>query len=118
MDSAALLKAQLASRSNLQTAAHADSPWLFPGAMPGQHLGPGYVTTILKRMDASARPTRATTWRQLVREGPPSVLAEMLGISPATAMRHAELAGADFLRYARRDAEGQAANCYDGRTWR
>lgn len=98
---AALLKAQLNSRSNLQTAAHADSPWVFPGAMPGQHLNPGYVSTILKRIGVPARLTRATTWRQLVREGPPSVLAEMLGISPATAMRHAQLAGADYLRYAR-----------------
>ena len=43
---------------------------------------------------------RAGTWHQLVREGPPSVLAEALGISPTTAMKHAETAGADWQRYA------------------
>lgn len=59
-------------------------------------------------MDVPAQPTQATTWRQLVRDGPPSVLANMLGISPATAMRHAELSGADFLRYIRADAEGDS----------
>lgn len=63
-----------------------------------------------KRMDVPAQPTRATTWRQLVREGPPSVLAEMLGISAATAMGHAELAGADFLRYARPDVNRATLN--------
>lgn len=40
------------------------------------------------------------TWQQLVREAPPSILAEALGISPTTAMKHAERAGSDWLRYA------------------
>lgn len=42
---------------------------------------------------------RTGTWLQLVRDAPPSVLAEALGIFPATAMRHAELAGSDYLSY-------------------
>ena len=46
------------------------------------------------------RASRNGTWQQLVREAPPSVLAEALGISPKTAMQHAARAGADWLRYA------------------
>jgi hypothetical protein len=40
---------------------------------------------------------------------PPSIqpqLADALGVSPATAMRHANLAGVDFLRYARSAERG------------
>ncbi|MGW5481785.1 hypothetical protein [Streptomyces sp. NPDC004008] len=36
----------------------------------------------------------------MVREAPPSVLADTLGISASTAMRYAERAGTDFLVYA------------------
>ncbi len=39
------------------------------------------------------------TWFQLVREAPPSILADPLGIHSNTAMRHASLAGADYLAY-------------------
>lgn len=95
-----LLAAHLAARPNLQTAAHRDSPWVFPGARPGQHLSPQHVRTALRKLGAPALASRTATWRQLVKDAPPAVLAEALGISPATAMRHATLAGADFLAYA------------------
>jgi hypothetical protein len=34
-------------------------------------------------------------WRELVREAPPAVLADTLGVSAGTAMRRAVLGGAD-----------------------
>jgi hypothetical protein len=37
---------------------------------------------------------------QMVRQAPPSVLADALGISPMTAMRYAERAGTHYLAYA------------------
>ena len=43
--------------------------------------------------------TRRTTWQQLVRDAPPQVLADTLGISPKTAMHYAEQAAADWTRY-------------------
>lgn len=95
-----LLTAHLAARPNLQTAAHRDCQWVFPGARPGQHLSPQHVRAALREIGAPALSSRTATWRQLVIDGPPAVLAEALGVSPATAMRHATLAGADFLAYA------------------
>ncbi|WP_129336968.1 site-specific integrase [Cellulomonas endophytica] len=97
---ASLLAAHVAARPNRSTAANATSHWLFPGTMPGQPLKPGYVTTLLSEAGVPALPTRAATWRQLARQAPPAILAEMLGASPSTAMRYAELAGADYLHYA------------------
>ena len=49
---------------------------------------------------------RTATWRSLVREAPPSVLAEMLGVTAGTAMRHAQAAGADYTAYAALKASG------------
>lgn len=95
-----LLKTHLAARPNLQTAAHRDCPWVFPGFRPGQHLSPQHVRAALREIGAPALASRTATWRQLVKDAPPAVLAEALGVSPATAMRHATLAGADFLSYA------------------
>ncbi|MET9317870.1 hypothetical protein ABZX12_39115 [Kribbella sp. NPDC003505] len=95
-----LLRAHLAARPNLQTAAHRDCPWVFPGFRPGQHLSPQHVRAALREIGAPALASRTATWRQLVKDAPPAVLAEALGVSPATAMRHATLAGADFLAYA------------------
>jgi len=57
------------------------------------------VRTALRKLGAPALASRTATWRQLVKDAPPAVLAEALGISPATATRHATLAGADFLAY-------------------
>lgn len=55
------------------------------------------MRTALRKLGAPALASRTATWRQLVKD---AVLAEALGVSPATAMRHATLAGADFLAYA------------------
>jgi integrase len=109
---ATLVAGHLHARPNRQTASNANSEWLFPGGMPGGHLDPGYVSNLLSAHNIPARSARAAAWRQAVREAPPSVLAEMLGGSAKTAMKHAELAGADYLRYTSRsvadDAESAA----------
>ena len=97
---AALLARHVACRPNRQTAANATTDWLFPGAMPNAPLKPAYVSDALVRIGVPALSTRAGTWRQLVRQVPPAVLAQMLGTSSTTAMRHADLAGADYARYA------------------
>src|SRR6266700_2112621 len=47
-----------------------------------------------------ARASRLAAWRELVRQAPPAVLADTLGVSPGTAMRHAFLGGADWSAYA------------------
>ena len=96
----AVFRHHLDNRANTQTAANATSRWLFPGIMPGQHLDTKSVLDTLRAAGIPVRATRNTTWQQLVRAAPPQVLARALGISPMTAMQHAERAGSDWARYA------------------
>ncbi len=105
---ATLLRRYLPCRRNMATAANAGSAWLFPDAMPGQSLTTNRLVAHLRSIGVPVLAARSGTWQQLVRQGPPSVLAEVLGISPKTAMKHAERAGADWLRNAalRSAAEG------------
>jgi hypothetical protein len=95
-----LVRAHLAGRPNMQTAANKDCPWLFPGNMPGRPMNVDGLVTKLRKVGVPVMATKTGAWQQFVREGPPSVLAEALGIAPVTAMRHAQRAGADWLRYA------------------
>jgi hypothetical protein len=103
---ATLLASLCGSRANLQTAAHRQSRWLFPGYTPGQHINPIHLANQLREHGAPPLATRAGAWRQLSLQIPSSILAEALGISPVTAMKHAQLAGADYLRYAREGGDG------------
>lgn len=97
---AALLTAHLTQRPNRQTAANPSSDWLFPGVIPGEPVKAATVSAMLSHVGVPALPTRAAAWRELTRQAPPAVLAHLLGASPATVTRHAELAGADYARYA------------------
>lgn len=83
---ATLITVLYGSRANLQTAAHHDCPWLFPGYAPGQHINANHLSGELRQHGAPPLASRAGAWQQLVREIAPSVLADALGISPATAM--------------------------------
>lgn len=97
---AALLSAHLNTRPNLATAAHRESPWLFPGVSPGRHLSVGSLVVALRAAGIPALAGRTATWTDLVRDAPPQVLARALGISPTTAMGHAARASADWASYA------------------
>lgn len=97
---ASLLREYLGRRRNMATAANASARWLFPGGMPGRPVTAASIVLALRTAGIPVRASRNGTWQQLVREAPPSVLAAALGISPKTAMQHAERAGSDWLRYA------------------
>jgi hypothetical protein len=97
---ATLLRAYLADpRYRRNTAAHTNTHWLLPGLMPGRAMHVNRAAKALRDLGIPPGAARTGTWLQLVREAPPSVLADALGISPETAMRHASRAGADFLAY-------------------
>jgi hypothetical protein len=68
---------------------------LFPGSMPGRPMNVDGLATNLRRIGVPVMATKTGAWQQLVREGPPTVLAEALGISPVTAMRHAQRASSN-----------------------
>jgi hypothetical protein len=97
---ATLLRHHLRNRSNMTTAANPASPWLFPGQLAGEHRSYRRLIVILSRLGIPARASRLAAWHQLVRQAPPAVLANALGVSPDTATRHALLAGADWAAYA------------------
>jgi hypothetical protein len=99
---ATLLRHHLCNRSNMTTAANPASPWLFPGQLAGEHRCYRRLIVILGRLGIPARASRLAAWHQLVRQAPPAVLADALGVSPDTATRHALLAGADWAAYASR----------------
>ena len=99
---ATLLRHHLRNRSNMTTAANPASPWLFPGQLAGEHRRYRRLIVILTRLGIPAGASRLAAWHQLVRQAPPAVLADALGVSPDTATRHALLAGADWAAYASR----------------
>lgn len=108
-----LLRDWIQDRANLQTAAHRDSPWLFPGYTPGKHVHANHLSGTLRDLDIPPRDARTATWRDLVRNGPPSVLAELLGIHPNTAEQHKQLAAADYARYTSLRTSTPTANAAD-----
>jgi hypothetical protein len=97
---AILLDDWLDSRTNLQTAAHVDSPWLFPGGSPGEHLAAGTVSTMLARHGISARAAREAAWQDFVHTIPPALLANAFGVTTQAAETYARTAGARYARYA------------------
>jgi hypothetical protein len=97
---AALARALLADpRYRLNTAAHPNSPWLFPGIIPGRPMHIAAIHKTLTTAGFPLRPTRAGAWHQLVRLAPPAVLADPLGVTAKTAVNYATASGADYLTY-------------------
>jgi hypothetical protein len=96
---AVLVRLHIAHRANINTAANAQSQWLFPGQISGEHLSRMALLNTLRAAGIPVRAARNTTWQQLVREAPPQVLTDALGISAVTAARHAERAGSNWARY-------------------
>lgn len=79
---ATLLRSYLKDGWNTHTAANASTNWLFPGGMPGHHLHIHRASDVLRTAGIPVLAARNSTWFQLVREAPPTVLARTLGISP------------------------------------
>jgi len=99
---ATLLRQHLSNRCNTATAASPASPWLFPGQLAAEHRSYRRLVRVLHQHGIPARASRLAAWRELARQAPPAVLADALGVSPGTAMRHAVLGGADWSAYAAR----------------
>jgi hypothetical protein len=99
---AALLRQHLRNRANMTTAANPASPWLFPGQLAGEHRSYRRLVRVLHQLGIPARASRLAAWRELARQAPPAVLADALGVSAGTAMRHAFLGSAGWSAYAAR----------------
>ena len=104
---ATLLRQHLRNRSNMTTAANPASSWLFPGQLAGEHPSYRRLVRVLHQLGIPARASRLAAWRELScevspRQAPPTDLADALGVSPGTAMRHAFLGSAGWSAYAAR----------------
>jgi hypothetical protein len=109
------LAARLSCHAWRVVSALACAPAAGTPAQPQQHdhgSQPGLVVAVsralrrlvrvLHQLGIPARASRLAARRELVRNAPPAVLADAVGVSPGTAMRHAFLSDADWSAYAAR----------------
>ena len=80
------------------TAAHPNSPWVFRGNLPGQHLSAGHLRNRL-RAHFSARAARLGTLHELTKHAPVATIADALGYAPATIAHHATASSAGYAQY-------------------
>ena len=76
------------------------SPWLFPGGHPGRPLTPSRLGTRLRKLGIDARAGRRAALIHLAAQLPAAVLADLLHLTPGTAVRWVNNAGGDWSRYA------------------
>lgn len=75
--------------------------WLFPGARPGRHLTTAALTAPLGLRGINLQAGKSAALITLARDLPPSVLADLLGLSIEATTRWATLAGHDWTDYPR-----------------
>ncbi len=76
------------------------SPWLFPGQHAGRPLTPARLGARLNKLGIDARAARRAALLQLAAELPAAVLADLLNLTPGTAVGWVNNAGGDWSRYA------------------
>ncbi len=90
-----------------QVPAGGPGPWLFPGLHPGRPVLPATISHRLARIGVDTVTGRAGALLQLAGELPPTVLADLLGLRPKTAVAWSQLAGRPWGAYpALRDQPG------------
>jgi hypothetical protein len=89
-----------AGRAHTGIGSPATSPWLFPGGMPGQPITPSRLGERLRAIGIPALPGRRAAMTDLAAQLPAAVLADLLNITPGTAVRWMHQAGGDWNRYA------------------
>ena len=87
-------------RSHTGTGSPANTPWLFPGGLPGRPITPARLGERLRAMGIYAMTSRRATLLDLSAQLPAAVLADLLHIAPVTAVRWTHQAGGDWSRYA------------------
>ena len=87
----------------------AGSPWLFPGLHPGRPLTAARLGDRLVALGIDGRAGRRAALMHLAAQLPAAVLAEMLGLTPGTAVRWVRAAGGDWASYAAEVARGVIA---------
>lgn len=105
----ATLIRELPTKRRDGAAAHLPNTWLFAGSHAGAPLTANSLANRLKKIGIEPRRMRVAATDQLARELAPVVLAEVLGISYATAARAVARAGGNWANYA---AERQSEDTF------
>lgn len=82
-----------------QVPAGDSGPWLFPGLHPGRPVLPATISHRLARIGIDTVTGRAGALLQLAGELPPTVVADLLGLRPKTAVAWSQLAGRPWGAY-------------------
>jgi hypothetical protein len=96
---AAMLIEVAANRANMNTAVNPGCQWLFPGQRAGLPLMPVRLRRQLHELGVPVTQARTASFRQLVLQAPPPVVARALGYDYGTAAEHAVAAGGTWNRY-------------------
>jgi hypothetical protein len=80
--------------------AGAEPPWLFQGMRVGQPLSHSRASRRLNRVDVRTLGGRTSAIMTLAAALPPTILAELLGLSESGASKWYQLAGGEWNRYA------------------
>lgn len=94
-----ILREHAADRGPYNIEANRDSPWLFPGTAPGQHVHSTYLMNRLSSQGLTLLGMRISALRALVAEMPLAVAAQALGYTAECAQDHAAQAGARWAGY-------------------
>ena len=84
------------------------STWLFPGLGPGTPLSAPQLGQRLRRLGSEPAPARRSALGHLAARLPAAMVAQVLGLSPLTAVRWAGAVGADWATYAAQFTRAQA----------
>jgi integrase len=87
-------------RSHAATGSPATTPWLFPGALPGQPITASWLGQRLRHLGIYAMTARRAALTDLAAQLPAAVLADLLHLTPGTAVHWMHQAGADWSGYA------------------
>lgn len=83
------------------TGFHDDNTWIFKGQRPGRHLTTAALRLPLSKRGINIRAAKNVALLTLARDLPPSVLADLLGISIYAAERWSAHSGHDWTDYPR-----------------
>lgn len=83
----------------MSTAANPDSPWLFPGRLPGRPISARQMLVRLHDIGVT-RAGRVSAFDELLREIPAPVLADLIGCHPGFAAERASVLATDWSTYA------------------
>ncbi|WP_251439870.1 hypothetical protein [Microbacterium sp. USTB-Y] len=96
---ASVVRAHLNDLPNLNTSAHRDNDWLFPGGSPGQPIHQNTLMVLLRDAGIDLRGAKNASLRELVLQMPAPIVADSFDYSYKVTDQHRRNAGGQFIDY-------------------